>query len=203
MNAAAEFYALQPGEDEDRTFDPAELAQGNGQAVLTRVTTQLSEHERGRHRALLDESGEAKDFIPMSPDSFEVERSADHRFQRVIGGLSLWNIQLCIAQVSDAGSEVEAQQTAAQFLRWDHAGAIVLPGLLARRRPRCRCFNRMTSTLFDLLLSQPLASPFCSASRLRDAQVQSGIDELIALPSFAVNRQHIIHVRMHRVPCRH
>ena len=54
MHAAAQFHALQPVEDEQRALDAAQLAQGHGQTVLTRVTAELPEHQRGRHRALLD-----------------------------------------------------------------------------------------------------------------------------------------------------
>ena len=37
MHTAAQLDALQPVEDEQRTFDAAQLAQGDGQAVLARV----------------------------------------------------------------------------------------------------------------------------------------------------------------------
>src|ERR1035437_7996557 len=37
VDAAAQLYALQPGEDELGSFDPAQLAQGNCKAVLARV----------------------------------------------------------------------------------------------------------------------------------------------------------------------
>jgi hypothetical protein len=48
MDAAAQLDALQPGEDELGSFDPAQLAQGDCKAVLARVAAQLAKHERGR-----------------------------------------------------------------------------------------------------------------------------------------------------------
>jgi len=61
MNAASQLDALQPGEDEQCPFDPAQLAQGDSEAVLTRVAAQLAKYERSRHGALLDGRGETKD----------------------------------------------------------------------------------------------------------------------------------------------
>ena len=54
MHAAAQFHALQPVQDEQRALDPPQLAQGDSQTVLARVATQFTEHQRGRHGALLD-----------------------------------------------------------------------------------------------------------------------------------------------------
>ncbi len=61
MDAAAQLDALQPGEDELGSFDPAQLAQGDCKAVLARVAAQLAKHERGRDGALLDRRCETKD----------------------------------------------------------------------------------------------------------------------------------------------
>ncbi len=108
MHAAAQFDALQPVQDEQRALDAAQLAQGDGQAVLARVAAEFPEHQRGRHRALLDRRGQPEDFIPMGADVLDIERAADHRLERVIGGFTLGNIELGVAQVADARREAEA-----------------------------------------------------------------------------------------------
>lgn len=54
VNAAAEFDALQPGENEERPFDTAQFSQGDSKSVLARVAAQLAKHERSCDGALLD-----------------------------------------------------------------------------------------------------------------------------------------------------
>ena len=58
MDAAAQLHALQPIQNEQRALDAPQLAQGDGQAVLARIAAELAQHQRGRHRALLDRSGQ-------------------------------------------------------------------------------------------------------------------------------------------------
>jgi hypothetical protein len=93
-----------------RALDAAQLAQGDGQAVLARVTAELPEHQRGRHRALLDRGGQPQNFVPMGADMLDVERAADHRLERVIGGFALGNVELGVSQIADARREAEAQE---------------------------------------------------------------------------------------------
>ncbi len=78
-------------------------------AVLAWVAAELSEHQGGRHRALLDRGGQPQDFVPMGADVLDVERAADHGFQRVIGGVALRDVELGVAQVADARREAEAR----------------------------------------------------------------------------------------------
>ena len=101
---------MQPVEDEQRALDAAQLAQRDGQAVLARVAAEFPEHQRGRHRALLDRGGQPQDFVPMGADVLDVERAADHRLERVIGGIALRDVELGVAQVADARREAEAQE---------------------------------------------------------------------------------------------
>ena len=54
MHTAAQLDALQPVQDEQCALDASQLTQGDGQAVLARVAAQFPEHQRSRHRALLD-----------------------------------------------------------------------------------------------------------------------------------------------------
>ena len=110
MHAAAQFDALQPVEDEQRALNTAQLAQRDGQAVLARVAAELPEHQRGRHRALLDRGGQPQDFVPMGADVLDVERATDHRLERVIGGVALRNVELGVAQVAYTRREAEAQE---------------------------------------------------------------------------------------------
>lgn len=58
MDAAAQLHALQPIQNEQSALDAPQLAQGDGQAVLARIAAELAQHQRGRHRALLDRSGQ-------------------------------------------------------------------------------------------------------------------------------------------------
>ena len=46
----------------------------------------------------------------MGADVLDVERAADHGFQRVIGGVALRDVELGVAQVADARGEAEAQE---------------------------------------------------------------------------------------------
>ena len=46
----------------------------------------------------------------MGADMLDVERAADHRLERVIGGVGLRDVELGVAQVADARREAEAQQ---------------------------------------------------------------------------------------------
>lgn len=80
MNASAEIDALQPGEHEQGSLHAAQLAEGNRESVLARVDAQFAEHERSDHGALLDGSGEMKDFIPVHPDRFEVDGAINPRY---------------------------------------------------------------------------------------------------------------------------
>ena len=45
----------------------------------------------------------------MGADVLDVERTADHRFQRLIGGIALRDVELGVAQIADARREAEAQ----------------------------------------------------------------------------------------------
>ena len=110
MHAAAQLDALQPVQDEQCALDASQLTQGDGQAVLAQVAAKLPEHQRGRRRALLDRGGHPQDFIPMGADVLDVERAADHRFQRLVGGIALRDVELGVAQVTNARGEAEAQQ---------------------------------------------------------------------------------------------
>ena len=110
MHAAAQLNALQPIQDEQCSFDAAQLAQGDGQAVLTRVAAEFPEHQGCRHRALLDRGGQPQNFIPMGADVLDVERAANHRLECVIRGIALRDVELGVAQVADARREAEAQE---------------------------------------------------------------------------------------------
>jgi hypothetical protein len=85
MHAAAQFDALQPVEDEQRALDPAQLAQGHGQAVLAWIAAELAQHQRGGDGALLDRAGLAQDVIPVGADVLNVQGAADQRAQRRVG----------------------------------------------------------------------------------------------------------------------
>jgi hypothetical protein len=73
------------------------------QSVLTRIAAELAQHQRGRHRTLFDRSGEPQDFIPMGAYLLDVQPvAANHRLERVIGGIALWN---SLVRVSDTWRE--------------------------------------------------------------------------------------------------
>ncbi len=46
----------------------------------------------------------------MGADVLDIERAADHRLERLIGGIALRDVELGVAQVADARGEAEAQQ---------------------------------------------------------------------------------------------
>jgi len=72
MDAAAQFYALQPVQDKQRALDPPQLAQGDSQTILARVAAQFPEPQRGRHGALLDRGGQPQNFVPVDTDMLDV-----------------------------------------------------------------------------------------------------------------------------------
>ncbi len=110
VNAAAQFDALQPGKDEQCPFDPAQLAESERETVLTRVAAQLAKHERSRHGTLLDRSGEAKHFVSVGADGFQVNGSADQRGECLVFDLSVRKVELGVAQIANAWSEAKAEQ---------------------------------------------------------------------------------------------
>ena len=111
MHTAAQLDALQPVQDEQRALDASQLAQRHSQAVLAGIAAELAQHQRGRHRALLDRGGQPQDFFPMGADSLDVQPVvADHRFERVVGGFALRDVEFGVAQVTDARREAEAKQ---------------------------------------------------------------------------------------------
>lgn len=46
----------------------------------------------------------------MGANTLDVERAADHRFQRFKGGIALRDVELDVAKVADARRKAEAQQ---------------------------------------------------------------------------------------------
>lgn len=54
--------------------------------------------------------GQPQDFVPMGADVLDVERAAEHRFQRVIGRVTSRDVELGVAKVADARREAKAQQ---------------------------------------------------------------------------------------------
>ncbi len=104
MHAAAQFHALQPVQmNSVRSMRPS--SRSATAAVLAWVAAELSEHQGGRHRALLDRGGQPQDFVPMGADVLDVERAADHGFQRVIGGVALRDVELGVARSRMRGAK--------------------------------------------------------------------------------------------------
>ena len=110
VNAAAEVDALKPRQDEQGAFYPAQLAESDSEAVLARIAAQLAKHEARRHSALPDGGSKAKDVIPVRADRSEVDGASDHGRKCPILDLAVGQIQLGVAEVPDAWSEVEAGQ---------------------------------------------------------------------------------------------
>ena len=59
-------------------------ASGCGEASLA---SEHPQHERSCHRALLDRSGVAEDFVPVCANRLEIERASDHGFERLVFSL--------------------------------------------------------------------------------------------------------------------
>ena len=73
----AQFRIPQPVEGEQRAFQPPELAQRRGEAVLPRVGGELPQDQRGGHGALMDRGGNPQDFRPMGEDERCVDAPGD------------------------------------------------------------------------------------------------------------------------------
>ena len=86
VDAAAQFDAADVLEQEQRPFNLAEFSQRYGQPILTWVGAKFAQHQRCRHRAMLDRRGEAEDFVPVAADPFPIRNSAYERCERRIAG---------------------------------------------------------------------------------------------------------------------
>ena len=60
-----QFSIFQPVEGEQRAFEPPQLAQRRGEAVLPRVGGELAQDQRGGHGARTDRGGDPQDLRPM------------------------------------------------------------------------------------------------------------------------------------------
>ena len=110
LDAAAQFDVLQPVEGEQAAFNPPQLAQRHGQAVLARVAAEFPEHQRGGHRTLPDGGRQTQDFIPMGADGLGIDPAPDERRERrVITGLA-GDEQPLVGQVADAWREAKPEQ---------------------------------------------------------------------------------------------
>ena len=110
VHAAAQLDVLEPVQDEQRAFDPAQLAQRDRQAILPRVAAELAQHEGGRDGAMLDRGGQAQHVVPMSAQVLDVQTAADHGAERRVVRYLAGHVQLGVAQVADAWREAEPEQ---------------------------------------------------------------------------------------------
>ena len=95
VHAATQLDALQPVPDEQRTLDTPQFAPGQS---LGRSDVGSCRDQRSRHGTLLDRGGQPQDVVPMRANMLDVERAADHRFERVIGGIALGDVELSFTQ---------------------------------------------------------------------------------------------------------
>jgi len=68
---------FQPVEGEQRAFQPPQLAQRRGEAVLPRVGGELPQDQGGGHGARMDRGGYPQDFRPMGADERCVDAPGD------------------------------------------------------------------------------------------------------------------------------
>jgi len=64
-HSAAQLRVKQPVEHEQRSLDAPELAKRERQAILTRVTAQFAQHQRGRHRPVPDGGDQSANLVPV------------------------------------------------------------------------------------------------------------------------------------------
>jgi hypothetical protein len=68
MDTPTQLDALQLVQDKQGAPDSSQLTQSSRQAISPQIDAELAQHQRGRHRALLDRSHKPRDFVPVSAD---------------------------------------------------------------------------------------------------------------------------------------
>ena len=75
--ARARLLRVSPLLGEQRAFQPPQLAQRRGEAVLPRVGGELPQNQRGGHGARMDRGGNPQDLRPMGADQGAVDAPGD------------------------------------------------------------------------------------------------------------------------------
>ena len=110
MNAPPQFGAADVLKQEQRPFNLSEFSQCYGQPILTRISAEFAEHQRRRHRAMLDRGGETEDFIPVADDLFPIDSPTDERRERLISGWLLHGIEARVSKVPDTWGKPKTKQ---------------------------------------------------------------------------------------------
>lgn len=76
LGTPAQVDVAQPVEHEDRAFDPTDLAQRQGKAVLAWIGGQPAQHRGGGDGAAADRSDEPEQLVPMVSDVADRDRIA-------------------------------------------------------------------------------------------------------------------------------
>ena len=110
MNAPPQFGAADVLKQEQCPFDLSEFSQRHGQPILTGIGAELAEHQRRRHRAMLDRRSETEDFIPVADDLFPIYNPTDERRERPISGWLLHGIEACVGKVANTWGDPKTKQ---------------------------------------------------------------------------------------------
>ena len=76
-HTASQCGISEPLQHKQGTLDSADLAESEGQTVLTGIGAELAKDQGGSHRSLLDRSGQSNDISELPFDEFNVDRPAD------------------------------------------------------------------------------------------------------------------------------
>jgi hypothetical protein len=93
-----------------RAFQPPQLAQRRGEAVLPRVGGELPQDQRGGHGARMDRGGDTQDLRPMGANQSAVDAPGDQRFERRIGRRLAEAVEPPAFQIRDARRELKPEQ---------------------------------------------------------------------------------------------
>ncbi len=76
-HTASQCGISEPLQHKQGTLDSADLAEREGQTVLTGIGAQLAKDQGGRHCSLLDRSGQSNDISELAFYKFDIDRPAN------------------------------------------------------------------------------------------------------------------------------
>src|SRR5258708_3909451 len=124
LDSLSQLRVFHPLQHEERPLDAAHFAQRSVQAVLARITGQLADDERGRHRAVPDGSGESQNLFPLCPHQFQIQFAPDQWSERRVVAFFSGHIEPLVGEVPDAGRKAKAQQVAESKHMIGEAGCV-------------------------------------------------------------------------------
>ena len=110
LGTPAQVDVAQPVEHEDRAFDPTDIAQREGKAVLAWIGGQPAQHRGGGDGAAADRGDEPEQFVPMVSDVADRDRIAGQSGEQRPGILLRQQMQASFLQIPQTRREAVAEE---------------------------------------------------------------------------------------------